>query len=523
MGTDDDDELLAPLSVRTLLAVLETSMDPMLLLDGEGRCTHANAAAAEVLGRPEGTLIGAFPLSDWLPARAEDSGRPILRRHEFGIDRTLEIRRTDVERGQVVVLRDITDVERSQRRLAAFARAASRVAYADSLRETLDAICAEMIRTVDLAAAQILLIDNDTWRMQLHGAAPVALFGPDFSERILQAGALGAEFSSLASLRTGQPVVTPGRRQLMLDDPRWAPLHDHLTGFAWDTFVSVPLAGRDAPIGALNIYCRPGRQPTFDDVAFFTAMADQVSVAVQHARLFAASRLRTQHRERQRLAQELHDSACQELFSINLHVRAATFVLEKMRSGEGEAGASVGKLQRHIDTLGELAHAALEDMRSLIFELYPTVLHDEGLVAVARQLVASLTVREGLAGSVQVSDDLTVDGDAILEGYHILREALHNVVKHAHASEVRVTMAPDPDDAGTLVLEIVDDGIGVRDAAGQRPGLGLVSMRERAERLGGSLSVGPGSGGGTVVRAVLPGALPPIREPRAEARPVHER
>ncbi|WP_432560314.1 ATP-binding protein [Granulicoccus sp. GXG6511] len=496
---------------QTLLAVLDASIDAMLLLDRDGRCTHANAAAAATLGRPEQALIGTRPLADWRPAFAEDSGRPVLRRHEFGIDRTLQIRRSDVGERQVVVLRDVTDAERSQRRLAAFARAASRVAYADSLRETLDAICAEMIRTVELAAAQILLIDTDTWRMQLHGAAPVAYFGPDFSDRILQAAALGAEFSSLASLRTGQPIVTPDRRRLMLADPRWAPLHDHLTGFEWGTFVSVPLAGRDAPIGALNIYCRPGRQPTFDDVAFFTAMADQVSVAVQHARLFAASRSRTQHLERQRLAQELHDSACQELFSINLHVRAAKFLLDRVRPGQpdevaGDAAEAVGKLERHVATLGELAHAALEDMRSLIFELYPTVLHDEGLVAVARQLVASLSAREGIDGSVVCPEDgMTVAGDAVLEAYHIIREALHNVIKHAQADRVTVTLQPDPEDAATLVIEVADDGVGM--SAGPRRGLGLTSMRERAERVGGSLHLGPATGGGTLVRAVLPGAL----------------
>lgn len=492
-----------------LLAVLDTSMDAVLLLDADGRCTHANAAAAATLGRPEKTLIGREPLAGWRPAPAEDSGRPILRRHEFGIDRTLQIRRSDVLGGQVVVLRDVTDAERSQQRLAAFARAASRVAYADSLRETLDSICAEMIRTVDLAAAQILLIDTDSWRMQLHGAAPVEYFGPDFSDRIVQAGVLGAEFSSLASLRTGQPIVTPGRRQLMLDDPRWAPLHDHLTGFHWDTFVSVPLAGRDHPIGALNIYCRPGRQPTFDDVAFFTAMADQVSVAVQHARLFAASRVRTQHEERQRLAQELHDSACQELFSINLHVRAAKFLLDRVRPDQADqaTGQAADKLERHVATLGELAHAALEDMRSLIFELYPTVLHDEGLVAVTRQLVASISAREGIDGTVECTDDkLAVAGDAVLEAYHLIREALHNIVKHARADRLWVRLMADPEDLGSLVIEVGDDGVGIGHEP-VRHGLGLTSMRERAERLGGIVQIGPGVDGGTVVRAVLPGAV----------------
>ena len=487
---------------QALEAFLDASLDAVLVMDDAGRCLRANIAAQAVLGRSHHQLIGTDPLASWQVTT--DRGVTTLRSTE---GRVLRARQAPIEQGKLVVLRDITEAERLRQRLSAFASAASSVAYAGSLRETLDAICAETIRTVDLAAAQILLIDADTWRMQLHGAAPVELFGPDFAERILHAAAQGAELTSVESLRQGVPIITPGRRSQMLRDPRWRPLHDHLLLFDWDTFVSMPLGLRQEPIGALNIYCRPGQPPTVDDLEFFTAMADHISVAVQQAQLFAASTARTQREERQRLARDLHDSACQELFSINLHVRAAQFLSARMQGGTVGSPEAWSTLGRHLATVGDLAHAALEDLRALVFELYPTVLQDEGLVMVARQLITSIGARESirveLMGSTLPLDELQVEGEALLEAYHILRESLHNVVKHARASTVQVTLGVDPAAPTTLVMEIADDGIGPTWQA-QHTGLGLTSMRDRAERLGGSLRVGAGVDGGTTVRAVLP-------------------
>lgn len=505
-----------------LRRIWAASLDGVAVLDADERALMVNPAGCVLLGVEERDLVGSRPFGEWHRHRPDVA---VLRRAADGRAQRLRISHVDIGAGRLgVVFRDLTEGEQDQRRLAAFATAASSMAYAGSLRETLDAICAELVRTVDLAGAQILLIDSDSLQMTLHGAAPSAKFGDDFSARLAVARARGAEFASLTSLRQGAPVVTPGRKALMLADERWTSLHDHLRGFEWDTFVSVPLNGRDAPIGALNIYCRVGYSPGYHDIRFFTAMADQVSVAVQHARLFADSKARTQHEERQRLARELHDSACQELFSINLHVRAAKFLLARLGAGSaGTASADstgtasgVGaaveptlqdKLARHVETLGELAHAALEDMRSLIFELYPTVLHDEGLVAVTRQLVASLAAREGIDATVECTDDaLAVEGAAALDGYHIIREALHNVVKHARADSVRVLVGSAGRDGRTLVIDVRDDGVGI--APEVTPGrLGLVSMRERAERHGGRFSVSAASPRGTVVRVEIPSCV----------------
>jgi two-component sensor histidine kinase len=229
-------------------------------------------------------------------------------------------------------------------------------------------------------------------------------------------------------------------------------------------------------VGALNAYYRPGHDPDEGEVAFLASMADHAAVAVEHARLLAESRGRARLEERYRLARDLHDSACQQLFSLALHIRAAQLTLPR-RGPEDEV------VRRSLQTLDQLAHAALEDMRGLIFELHPKVLHDEGLGAAVRQQAASAAARVGLQVSVEVlTEGLEVDSEAELDAYRLVQEALHNSVKHADATAVRICVGPDATDPATLVLEIADDGRGF-DPATRSPGLGLTggAARRRAD------------------------------------------
>jgi signal transduction histidine kinase len=375
------------------------------------------------------------------------------------------------------------------------------VAEAGSLRETLDAICAEVVGSAGLAGAQILLLDPEGERLRLHGAAPAEAWPENFSLVIEEARRRGARLSSLEAFRTGRPVVRPRRRAALLADPAWAPLHAQLRGFDWETFVSAPLRVRDRPVGALNAYYRPGHDPDEAEVGFLASMADHAAVAVENARLVTESRSRAALEERHRLARELHDSACQQLFALALHLRAAQLALPR-RGPDDEA------LRRTLETVHQLAHSTLDDMRDLVLELHPRVLHEEGLVAAVRQQAASAATRTGVRITVDGPDTpLGLAPDAELDAYRIVQEALHNSLKHAAATSVRVCIGPQVDDPGTLVLDVVDDGRGFDPAASAR-GIGLTSMRERAERLGGELSVDSAPGAGSLVRVVVPRALP---------------
>jgi PAS domain S-box-containing protein len=493
-----------------LAAALDASPDGVALMDDQGRCVHVNPAGCALLGTPPADLLGRLAPF----AEPDDGGagptrpRRLLRWTVPGSLRERELEyqarevRTPAGRSlTAVTFRDVTAVRVQRRRFTAFATAAANVAYAGSLRSTLDAICAQLVETAGLAGAQIFLVDSSGTRMQVHGAAPVDRWPPDFALRLEEVRHRGAELSSFEALRRGRPVASRRRKAQMLADPRWAPLHDHLDSFAWDDFVAVPLVVRDRSVGALNAYCRPGHEPDDDEIAFLTAMAHQAAVAVENARLLAEVRGEAASDERHRLARELHDSACQRLFSLTLHIRAA----ELTRGTDGNVPDTV------LRTLDELAHAALDDMRALIFELHPTLLGTHGLVGAVREQAAWITRRGGPAVTVDGPHGrLDIAPDAELDAYRLTQEALHNCVKHARATQVRVRIGAADDNPRTLLIEVRDDGAGF-DPSGTASGLGLVSMRERAERLGGQLVVAASPTGGTVVRLVAPRVL---RDPR---------
>ena len=194
--------------------------------------------------------------------------------------------------------------------------------------------------------------------------------------------------------------------------------------------------------------------------------------------------------ERRRLARELEDAVVQAFYGIVLGAHTARSLLDRAPSEAAEP----------LEYVLSLAEAGLAETRALIFDLRPESLETEGLAAALTKQTAPLSARHGIA----VRTDLC-DGPELPLGikdalYRIAREALHNAVKHARASRVDVRLAHQ---AGTVMLEVCDDGKGF-DPTGSFPGhLGLRSMRERATQGGGTLQIESAPGRGTCVRAAI--------------------
>ena len=139
-------------------------------------------------------------------------------------------------------------------------------------------------------------------------------------------------------------------------------------------------------------------------------------------------------------------------------------------------------------------------MRALIFELRPESLRLEGLAAAVRKQADSLQARHELAVEVELAEEPDVDLNVKEAFYRITQEALHNIVKHARARRVRVRLGVND---GVLSLRIEDDGVGF-EAGGEFPGhLGLRSMRERIEGLGGEFQLRSSPGEGMVLQASI--------------------
>ncbi len=486
-----------------LAALVEVAADGLGVVDAAGRLVHVNAAGAAVLGRPAAELVGQpvpFAPGAADPASPADRARAVWAGAD-GRRRTLEYRCTALPGGGAAVwFSDVTDASRQQERLTAIIRAAAGVADERSLRATLDAVAREVVMTANIAAVQILTLDDPHEEVQLLGMAG---FGDaaDFTARLSACRRLGAHVRFMDAFETGQPVVDVHRRAAILADPRWAPLHEVMGRPDWDSFVAVPLVVRGHPVGVINAYYVPGEDPGPSSLAFLEAMAGHAAVAIDTAALLAQTRSQAETDERRRLARDLHDSVVQQLFSMRLQAAALSAQLDG-----GGHDADPARLRAAASELAELAQSALADLRGLVFELRPLELAERGLVEAVRAHAASLEVRSGLLIDVLAPADLAdpADLDVQEDLYRVVQEALHNVVKHARAGAVEVRFARA--DGGGLLVEVSDDGPGpaAPPPPGARPTLGLVSMRERAERWGGVLTAGPRPGGGWAVRLELP-------------------
>lgn len=255
--------------------------------------------------------------------------------------------------------------------------------------------------------------------------------------------------------------------------------------------LAVPLVVGDKLIGVLDIHSREINRFTEADALIMTTLADQIAVAVQNARLYAQAQELAVLEERNRLARELHDSVSQALYGIALGTRTARVMLDRDPSLVADP----------LEYVLSLAEAGLTEMRALIFELRPEALRNEGLIAALTKQAASLHARHGIL----VETELCVEPEIAIEIkealYQIAREAMHNIVKHARATRVMLTLECG---LNAMKLDLRDDGIGF-DINGSFPGhLGLHSMRERATRLRGTYTIESTPGFGTHIAVTIP-------------------
>lgn len=206
----------------------------------------------------------------------------------------------------------------------------------------------------------------------------------------------------------------------------------------------------------------------------------------------ARAALRAQEDERARLARDLHDEVGQNL----------TFLLLRLRMLEKEAPPEFADT---LESAAEAARASLEEVRTLSRQLRPGVLQDLGLKPALSSLVDDAD-RLGLHATLEFSAWLGPDAERDLAVYRVVQEALTNVVKHADASAVAVTVQASE---STLDVTVVDNGNGRAGSAGT----GTTSMRERARLVGGTFRRTADPGTGTTVHISVPIAISTIADP----------
>jgi signal transduction histidine kinase len=290
--------------------------------------------------------------------------------------------------------------------------------------------------------------------------------------------------------------ATPQRLPDVRADPRfgwWPEAHPVLVDF-----IGMPIIDGDEILGALYLANRRrGGGFTDADEKLLRVLAAHAAIALTNARLYEGTRELALADERARIAQELHDAVAQKLFSARLTAEAAAALV----------GVDPPRARAELAEVARLAAQAGTELREIVSALRPAELAVDGLVGTLRARVALLDRVHTAAVTLDPAPDLPrLSGQAEETLLRVAEEALHNALRHAAATAVRVSLAATAERA--VSLTVADDGTGfdvdtVPRAAARR--LGLASMRERARAAGGTFSVTATAGEGTTVRLVVPG------------------
>jgi signal transduction histidine kinase len=255
--------------------------------------------------------------------------------------------------------------------------------------------------------------------------------------------------------------------------------------------MAVPMIVNRSVIGVLHV-CRSNEHRfSTADLRLMTTLADLVAVALQNTRFLQQAQEIAALEERNRLARELHDSVSQALYGIALGTQTARKMLDKDSRRLGET----------LDYILTLAEAGMTEMRALIFELRPESLETEGIVVALAKLGASIQARHGIDVRLELDTEPALSVPAKESLYRVVREALHNVVKHANAKQIILRTKCGHD---SVNVAIIDDGIGFESGQDFPGHLGLHSMQERVMQLGGSFEIDSVPNEGTIVKLTLP-------------------
>lgn len=302
---------------------------------------------------------------------------------------------------------------------------------------------------------------------------------------------------------TGDGLLSLSYQQgvpLRLDDVR---SHPRAMGFPpyhpqVRAFLSVPLMRKDRSLGALFVGNTSGG-PAFgsDDEELLLAFAAQATIAIENARLYAQADELARLRERQRIAQALHDTVAQMLFTVGLEVE---WCISHPPPGD--------EIRQKLETIRRLTTRGSDELRSAIFALRsPYLARGDGLVDLLNERVTEFQSQSGIAATLVVPPRFPTMPPLVSEAaYRIVCESLSNVRKHSCASAVFVSLYCDSE---SIIVTVQDDGVGLKDPLA--PAMtdrdlhfGVATMRHLTEKAEGHFSITNNDDDGAMVKARFP-------------------
>ena len=355
----------------------------------------------------------------------------------------------------------------------------SSVELAEMLDEALDAI----LSVTAAEAAELWLADRGLLTLERFRGVGAAVFGSRPSLLV------GEGLPGKAAQASSAVVVHDADL-----DPRFD--SDEIATLGLQTFCALPLRHRMETVGVLAVAARgtsafagPEEQRVLEGIG------EQIVLGVQNARLHERVLDRAVLEERERIARELHDGLAQVLGYINTQTQAVKKLLESRKFGEATA---------ELDAMGGVSREVYADVREAIVGLRTA---PKGLIPTIREYLSRLPRMDGCDVELRVDDDaedVALLPPTEIQLVRIVQEALSNVRKHSGASHVEVIIEADEETVG---VEIVDDGRGfdalLLDRTGW-PRLGLQTMRERAQSIGGDFDLVSAPGAGTRIAVHVP-------------------
>lgn len=394
------------------------------------------------------------------------------------------------------LVRTQEDLARKNRSLDAINQVALAGDRQDDIHDILYVILQTILRVMHLKVGWIYLRDPEKETFHLASWHGIREESMSHFKNILQGPLCTCQKKLLQDTNNPKAVI--------LHCERLTAFHDHdFSGF----HVTVPLIAREQQLGIINLLCESESVIDPDDMELLTSIGAQISEMVSNAwlhlklvekeaarQVLLKSLVEAQEEERRRLARELHDGAGQTL--TGLLVRLS--LIEKK--------AVLPQVKSDLQLMQNLVSDTIEQIRTLAHQLRPAALEEFGLPLALEALMEDMSSRSGLDGTCtcQVQrNEIPNEIEAVL--YRIAQEGLTNTIRHSQAQHINLIVERTPKG---MQMSIEDDGVGfdpttMGDNKGTRH-LGLISMQERAEILGGSFELYTAPKQGTLIRVTIP-------------------
>ena len=238
-----------------------------------------------------------------------------------------------------------------------------------------------------------------------------------------------------------------------------------------------------------------------DEIVRLTIISDHIATLIDSDR---RRKLAITLSERERILRDLHDSVSQKLYGLVTLTEAAQAALE--------AGSQINPSQI-LSRMGDNARQAVKEMRLFLYQMQPVDLEKEGLISVLHHRLAAVEGRADIKARLLSDENISISKEKEIALYFIAQEALNNVLRHARAKSVLVTIKQGK---RNVILRIQDDGVGFDSKTVDRAGMGLRNMKERTLQIAGKINIlsKPGQGTKIVITVEKDQSVKPLERRR---------